>query len=217
LNLSPLLDALTNGTFKKIEKEAQVVPYQVGDKEFDTLFILVDGIYPRYSRFVRGITQPLSDQEKKYTGWQEACRKDVERSFGVLQGKFQWIDRPIMLHNLYDIAARVRTCLILHNMCVSDRVMGGDVRATYNPAASTSAFSCHVSNPADLEEMQSISTKQRGTEQRTAGVGIRSAPEHVQSMIANKKEWDSLHNTYDHVQLMQALMDLSAAGLLSKD
>jgi hypothetical protein len=35
--------------------------------------------------------------------------------------------------NLNLICNKVATCLILHNMCVSDRVMG-DVNATYNPS-----------------------------------------------------------------------------------
>ena len=59
------------------------------------------------------------------TTWQEAKRKDIERTFGVLQGKFQWIARPIqLLVQLEDISKRLGTCLILHNMTVSDRVMG---------------------------------------------------------------------------------------------
>ena len=40
---------------------------------------------------------------------------------------------PVQLMDVNNISRRVATCMILHNMCVSDRVMG-DVRATYNPA-----------------------------------------------------------------------------------
>ena len=133
LNLSPFLKSLVDGSFSKLKSDAGVVPFNVSDEEFKKVFVLVDGIYPRYSRFVRGISEPITEIEKNYTGWQEAARKDIERAFGVLQCKFQWIDRPIQLHDMKGIAKRVATCLVLHNICVADRVMG-DPRATYNPA-----------------------------------------------------------------------------------
>jgi hypothetical protein len=97
------------------------------------LFLLVDGIYPKYSRFVKGIKDPLTQQEKSYTGWQEAARKDIERAFGVLQGQWKFMAHPLDLMSLDVITSRVVTCLILHNMNVSDRVMKGDVRAVYKP------------------------------------------------------------------------------------
>jgi hypothetical protein len=37
-------------------------------------------------RFVKGSKEPITLQEKKHTGWQEVCRKDVERAFKVLKG-----------------------------------------------------------------------------------------------------------------------------------
>lgn len=56
-------------------------------------------------------------------------------SLWLFKGKFQYMARPIEDHNLELISIRVATCLILHNMCVSDRVLKGDVYATYDPAA----------------------------------------------------------------------------------
>jgi hypothetical protein len=50
------------------------------------VFFLADGIYPLYSRFVRGIKkEPATRKEKNYTSWQKGARKDVERTFGVLK------------------------------------------------------------------------------------------------------------------------------------
>ncbi len=63
---------------------------------FDRLFALVDGIYPQYSRFVKGIQLPVTNAEKSFTGWHEAAQKDIERAFGVLQGRFQVTTRPFM-------------------------------------------------------------------------------------------------------------------------
>ena len=97
-DMSPLLDSFVVGTFADIEKEA--VPYSIGTAEFDKLFILTDGAYPRLSRFAKPIKHPMSYDEKKYSAWQEACRKDIERAFGILQQKFQFVARPIYLIEL---------------------------------------------------------------------------------------------------------------------
>ncbi len=43
------------------------------------------------------------------------------------------MSRPIEIWNLNDIASRMSTALILHNIVVSDHVMG-DVNSRYNPA-----------------------------------------------------------------------------------
>ena len=59
-----------------------------------------------------------------YTYWQEGAHKDIERAFGVLKGKYQFVAQPILMHNMTDIANRLATCLMFHNMSVSDRVMG---------------------------------------------------------------------------------------------
>jgi hypothetical protein len=66
---------------------------------------------------------PATREEKNYTSWQEGARKDVERAFGVLKNTWQFLDRPILLHDLTDISNRVVTCLLLHNIVVTDRIM----------------------------------------------------------------------------------------------
>jgi Plant transposon protein len=58
-----------------------------GVDDFNELFFLVDGIYPKYSQFVKGIKDPINQTEKSYTAWQEACRIDIEQAFGTLQAK----------------------------------------------------------------------------------------------------------------------------------
>ena len=98
LNLSPFLESLLNGEFEKSESTA--VPFAIGQEVFNSVFILVDGIYPRYSRFVKGMKEPATDDEKTFTEWQEAVRKDIERAFGNLQGRFQALATPIMLMDL---------------------------------------------------------------------------------------------------------------------
>ena len=51
---------------------------------------------------------------------QEACRKDVEHAFGVLQSRFAIVAGPTRFWRkevLHDI---MTTCIILHNMIVGD-------------------------------------------------------------------------------------------------
>jgi hypothetical protein len=79
LNLSPLLESsLVDSTFRSLEEMANLIPFEVGGDAFNRLYALVDGIYPWYSRFVKGIQVPVSALEKAYTAWQEAARKDIE-------------------------------------------------------------------------------------------------------------------------------------------
>ncbi len=83
--LSPLLDRMTNGTFSQLEEEAKVVPFFILDGQpFRRTYFLVNGIYPQYTRFVKAVREPITDQEKRFTGWQESARKDIERAFGML-------------------------------------------------------------------------------------------------------------------------------------
>lgn len=152
LNLSPFLESLTDGSFAELEKS--VVPYKIGNEVFEKLFILVDGIYPNYSRFVKPISSPSGDEQSNYTAWQEACRKDIERAFGKLQCQWQWVQRPIMQHKLKDISSRLATCLILHNMLVSDRVMEGDVYATYDPSNNVIESNLEVNQSNDAMQQQ---------------------------------------------------------------
>jgi len=135
LNRSPLFNMMLDGTLHELEKEAGVVPFKVLEESFEKLFFLVDGIYPNYNRFVKSIKCPITGEQRRFSKWQEGARKDVERAFGVLKACWQVLARPIMLHLTSDIAEMATCCFILHNMNVSDRVMGGNCRAVYVPSA----------------------------------------------------------------------------------
>ncbi|KAI2509563.1 Plant transposon protein [Fragilaria crotonensis] len=109
LNLSPLLlESLVDGSLTELEQSSGLVPFDVAGNEFNRLFALVDGIYSPYSRFVKGIQLPLTEPERRYTAWQEAARKDIERAFGVLQSRFQVMARPFLGHSLKKISYSLR-------------------------------------------------------------------------------------------------------------
>ena len=155
LNLSPLLQKLTSPNFAELETAAGVVPFSIGTEEFREIFLLVDGIYPAFARFVKAIKEPSTALEKLFSEWQEGGRKDVERGFGVLQLTFQFVARPIQLHCMEDIQNRVHCCIILHNMLVADRVMGGDPRAVYKPDHMFEDLERdNVQFPSDLQAVQ---------------------------------------------------------------
>ena len=83
-------------------------------------YYLVDSIYPKWSTIVQTIQQPQGRKKKYFAMKQEACRKDVERAFGVLQSQFAIIAGPTRFwekHVLHDIMI---TCIIMHNMIIED-------------------------------------------------------------------------------------------------
>ncbi|MGH7955067.1 MAG: hypothetical protein ACREOZ_03820 [Gloeomargaritales cyanobacterium] len=86
----------------------------------------VDGIYPRLSRFVQSISEPDNQRESVYVKWQEACRKDIERAFGVLQRKFHLLRSSVECHTVRDIQDLTMACIMLHNMMVEERVAAGE-------------------------------------------------------------------------------------------
>jgi hypothetical protein len=205
LNLSPFHESLLNGTFDELEKQAGVVPYRIGDETFNKLFILVDGIYPQYSRFVKGIKEPVTMEESSFTAWQEGARKDIERAFGHLKSVWHFSSFPIHLHCIKDIAARITTCLILHNMLVSDRVMG-DPTEMYNPAAIVDIEEVTVQQPSDLHDVQNRFGNSSQTNDTTASnehtIAVRN------TIVTRKDRWLMLSNTGEHARLYAALLKM---------
>ncbi|GKD52934.1 ALP1-like protein isoform X1, partial [Tanacetum coccineum] len=62
---------------------APVVPYEVNDK----CYYLADRIYPQWAAFVKSFTVARDERNAVFKRRQESARKDVERAFGVLQGR----------------------------------------------------------------------------------------------------------------------------------
>jgi hypothetical protein len=203
LSLSTLLESMLDGSFHDLE--GPWVPYKICDEEFTQLFMLVDGIYPQYSRFVKGFKEPITKRESKFSEWQEACRKDIERAFGVLQGKFQCMSRPFHQMTLDLVGKRVACCLILHNMCVADRVMDGDVRARYKPDNTV------VEDPTPLvtapNNLELVQGRTKSTDRST--IGVRKGNKFTINLVTRKERWNQLDNPDEFVRLTKAIMDLT--------
>nr|XP_043620267.1 uncharacterized protein LOC122592123 [Erigeron canadensis] len=66
--------------------------YTRGDKGHPTIILeagyyLADGIYPECTTLVKSFKCPMDPKTSKFKRFQESARKDVERAFGVLQGR----------------------------------------------------------------------------------------------------------------------------------
>jgi hypothetical protein len=112
-NRSPLI-------YNMITSEASDFTFEVNGKEYNRYYLLADGIYPQWSCFVQSIHEPGDEKRKHFAKRQEACRKDVERCFGVLQARFSIIRNPCRQWSMDTKSDIMFACCILHNMILED-------------------------------------------------------------------------------------------------
>jgi hypothetical protein len=79
---SHMFDDLANG-------RAPVVNFIVNDNEYNMGYYLADGIYPDWATLIKSVSSPLGNKHKWFAERHESCRKDVERTFGVLNTEVQ--------------------------------------------------------------------------------------------------------------------------------
>ncbi|GJV21468.1 ALP1-like protein [Tanacetum coccineum] len=80
LNNSLLFDNL-------LDDIAPVAPFEVKRVTFQNGYYLADGIYSRWASFVKSFMIARDEKCAIFKRRQEGARKDVERAFGVLQGR----------------------------------------------------------------------------------------------------------------------------------
>ncbi|GJW83125.1 ALP1-like protein isoform X1 [Tanacetum coccineum] len=85
LNNSPLFDDLLDGI-------DPVAPFECNGVTFEKGYYLADDIYPQWASFVKSFTVASSEKNVLYKRKQEGARKDIERAFGVLQGRVYSVD-----------------------------------------------------------------------------------------------------------------------------
>ncbi|XP_021828316.1 uncharacterized protein LOC110768776 [Prunus avium] len=64
------------------------ITYQINNTVYSGAYYLADGIYPRWTTFVKTIPNPQSHKQKSFAAFQEGYRKDVEMCFGILQARW---------------------------------------------------------------------------------------------------------------------------------
>ncbi|KAE9330746.1 hypothetical protein PF008_g15661 [Phytophthora fragariae] len=121
LSQSPLLNDMLQGISPQVE-------FTISGNKHYVPYLLADGIYPEWPVFAKPLECPHGKKQKLYTRLQEAlytrlpeaCRKDVERCFGVLQARFRILDTPCRLWSANAMSTAMHGCVILHNTIVVD-------------------------------------------------------------------------------------------------
>ena len=90
---SPLFDDLVDGV-------GPVVPFEVYGQTFEHGYYLADGIYPTWAAFAKSFTIATNEKNAAWKAKQEGARKDIERAFGVLQGRWHIIAQPARAWNV---------------------------------------------------------------------------------------------------------------------
>ncbi|GKC57869.1 ALP1-like protein isoform X1 [Tanacetum coccineum] len=114
LHHSPLVDDL-------LADNEPVAPYVVNGQPFDRGYYFADGIYPQWSTFVKSFIVARDEKNDVFKRRQESARKDVERAFGVLQGRWRIIAQPAPAWTVNKLQRIMYTCIILHNMILKNQ------------------------------------------------------------------------------------------------
>ncbi|CAM8914477.1 unnamed protein product [Rhodiola kirilowii] len=167
------------------------VTYKVNGSTYSNSYYLADGIYPRYSSFVKSIPNPQTEAEKLYTTKQESYRKDVERCFGILQSRWAILRHSGMSHRKSVLKTIMLACIILHNMIVEEEFVEEEFVEVIeqDPHNPTSAFTVY-DGPTD----------HNGNRIHHHPVG------RAQSSAAFDERLTSLQSAYLHTQLQSDLV-----------
>jgi hypothetical protein len=84
---SPVFAKLAGG-------DVHVYNYEINGHPYNKCYYLAYGIYPDWSTFVKTICESSEEKNRRFAKRQEACRKDAERAFGVLQSRWAIVRHP---------------------------------------------------------------------------------------------------------------------------
>ncbi|XP_071699219.1 protein ALP1-like [Rutidosis leptorrhynchoides] len=113
LNASNLFNSMLN-------EETEDIPFTVNGVKYKRGYYLADGIYPWWASFVKAFSNANDEKRKYFLKKQSAARKDVERTFGILQGRWHILQQPAKAYSVNVMKQMMYTCIILHNIIVED-------------------------------------------------------------------------------------------------
>ncbi|XP_076951618.1 uncharacterized protein LOC143625039 [Bidens hawaiensis] len=87
LNPSPLF-------IDVVEGYAPPCHFTVNGRQYNQGYYVADGIYPEWSTLVKSFKYPHTDEVKAFKKTSRVSKKDVEKAFGVLQGRWHIIKGP---------------------------------------------------------------------------------------------------------------------------
>ncbi|KAF8391284.1 hypothetical protein HHK36_023586 [Tetracentron sinense] len=94
--------------------------YSINGHDYTMGYYLANGIYPKWSTFVKTIPITQENRQKYFAAAQGSARKDVERAFGVLQARFVIVRGPACFWECNTLKDIMKACIIMHNMIVED-------------------------------------------------------------------------------------------------
>ena len=94
------------------------IQFEINGHVYQHAYWLADGIYPEYQCFVKTMSKPTTRMQQYFATKQEYKRKDIERTFGVLQARFHILTAPCRLWNRDAMKTVIHTCVILHNLII---------------------------------------------------------------------------------------------------
>jgi Plant transposon protein len=210
LDRSPLLASWLDGSFHRdVDFE-----FTINGQQFKRLYLLVDGIYPAVSRFVKTLAVPIGKEHKRFAAWQESSRKDMERTFGILQRKFHYLVRPFEQWELEEIKDIMLTCILMHNWMVTVRVERDELESPdfYALVDEEADNDPSMNEDADLEERHNDDAHFAVIENLNAAIG--GGVPHLEATLAEQKaqffdrDHKMAHHRYDkeeHVRLRDAI------------
>ncbi|KAI5350940.1 hypothetical protein L3X38_003831 [Prunus dulcis] len=113
LGQSPVFNDVLRG-------EAPNITYEINNTIYQNGYYLADGIYPRWTTFVKTIPHPRSHKQKFVARYQEGYIKDVERCFGILQARWAIIEGVARLFN-EEVLRKKETRVVLSVKMVSQQ------------------------------------------------------------------------------------------------
>jgi hypothetical protein len=106
--------------YELTQMRASQVNYSINGHDYTMGYYLADGIYPKWSTFMKTISAPQGAKNKHFATIQKSTIKDVEHAFGVLQARFAMVRQPARMFKLPELKEIMTACIILHNMIVED-------------------------------------------------------------------------------------------------
>ncbi|KAJ9560431.1 hypothetical protein OSB04_005591 [Centaurea solstitialis] len=94
--------------------------FTVNGRQYKHGYYLADGIYPKWTTFVKAYRYPTEPERIAFTERQESARKDIERAFAMLKSKWHIVKYPARAWTKKKLRYTMYTCIILHNMIRED-------------------------------------------------------------------------------------------------
>ena len=104
-----------------LKGEGHNITFEMNGNVYPWYYLLADGIHSLWACFVQPIHKPNREMKEHYTKCQEDARKDVERAFGMLQGRWEIVKNPMRKWDLDSILDIMIACIIMHNMIIEDK------------------------------------------------------------------------------------------------